>query len=260
MIFDTHCHLNHEDLYNNIDEIIFNADKYNVKKFMVVGYDVETSVLALQIAKKYKQCYASIGIHPTEIDKIEPDKLYDFLCLSNNKEVKAIGEIGLDYHWEKDKTRQELQKEYFIAQIEYANMVKLPIIVHCREAIGDCLALLKEHRPLYGGVMHCYSGSVNDMYEFIKLGLYISLGGPVTFKNAKTPKEVAFNCPLDKLLIETDSPYLTPHPYRGNRNEPKNITLIAQEIANIKEISKPHLEDLTYKNAIRLFNINEEDD
>ena len=243
MIFDTHCHLNHEDLYNDIDRVISDAQKAGVKKFLVVGYDKKTSLLAVKIAQKYSFCYAAIGFHPTEIFDLTEEDFDQVMELVDDKKNKvvAIGEIGLDYHWIKDPIQREIQKEYFIRQIEFANYKNLPITIHNRDAIEDCLEILKEYTPKCGGIMHCYSGSKEMMNDFIKLGMFISLGGPVTFTNAKTPKEVAENVPLDKLLVETDSPYLTPHPYRGTKNEPKNIALITQEIANLKSLSKKRM-------------------
>ena len=257
MIFDSHCHLNDENLYPRIDEVIEDAKKTGVKKFLVVGYDKSSSELAVKIANKYEECYAAIGFHPTEIEGVSESDYLKTMSLISNKKVVAIGEIGLDYHWVKDPTLRENQKKWFIKQIEFANEHHLPISIHNRESTEDCVEILKEHKPLYGGVMHCFSGSVEVMNEVIKLGLHISLGGPVTFTNAKTPKEVAEEVPLENLIIETDSPYLTPHPHRGEKNEPKYICLVLEEIARLKGMSKKHLEDVIYKNTCRLFKVDE---
>ena len=257
MIFDTHCHLNTEQLYPDIDAHIQKAKSGNVETFMVVGFDKKTSELAVKIAKKYEFCYASIGFHPTEIFDLDENDFNNLFKLAKEKKVKAIGEIGLDYHWVKDPIQREIQKEYFIRQIEIANELGLPIIVHNRDAIDDCLKILKEYTPKYGGVMHCYSGSVELIDEFIKFGMYISLGGPVTFTNAKTPKEVAEEVPLDKLLVETDCPYLPPHPFRGTMNVPYNITYIVEEISKLKCLSRKHIEVATYNNACKLFRVGE---
>ena len=257
MIFDSHCHLNDENLYPRIDEVIEAANKTGVKKFLVVGYDKKSSFLAVDIANRYEGCYAAIGVHPTEIDGVSDADFNEIKELVRNKKVVAIGEIGLDYHWVKDPIQREKQKEWFIKQIEFANEAHLPITIHNRESNEDCLNILKKHTPQFGGVMHCYSGSVEMMEDVLKLGLHISLGGPVTFTNAKTPKEVAENVPLESLLIETDSPYLTPHPHRGEKNEPKFICLVLEEIARLKDMSKKHLEDVIYKNTCRLFKVDE---
>ena len=256
MIFDTHCHLNHDELYERIDEVIEDAKKTGVQKFLVVGYDKLTSLRAIEIANQYDCCYAAIGFHPTEIFDLSEEDYEEVMSNVDNPKVVAIGEIGLDYHWIKDLNQRELQKQYFIRQIEFANEHHLPICVHNRDSNEDCFTILKEHRPLFGAIMHCYSGSVEMMHELVKFDkFYISLGGPVTFTNAKTPKAVAEEVPLERLLIETDSPYLTPHPHRGEKNEPKYICLVEEEIARLKDMSKKHLEDVLFKNSCRVFNI-----
>ncbi len=255
MIFDTHCHLNSKKLYPNIIEHIENAKKAGVSSFLVVGYNKETSLLAVQIAEKFDFCYAAIGFHPSEIFDVSEEDFQEVFKYVKHPKVKAIGEIGLDYHWEKDPIRREIQKEYFIRQIEIANEANLPITVHNRESNNDCFEILKEYRPKMGGIMHCCSCSVEMMKELVEIGMYISLGGPVTFTNAKTPKEVAYECPEDRLLVETDAPYLSPHPLRGTINVPKNIELVVDEIAKIRDISKKHLEDILYNNSCRILNI-----
>lgn len=257
MIFDTHCHLNSEELYNNIDEVIAFAKVVGVDKFLVVGWDIKSSYLAIELANKYPEIYAAIGVHPTDIDGVTDEDFDKLMTHVNDPKVVAIGEIGLDYHWEKDPEQREKQKRWFIKQINAANLYKKPISIHNREAFGDCLAILKEHKPLYGGVMHCYSGSVELLKDVLDLGLYIGLDGPLTFTNAKTPKEVCEVVPLDRLVVETDSPYLAPHPLRGTVNEPKNIALVIDEIARLKEESKKHIIDVLYKNSCRLFGIEE---
>jgi TatD DNase family protein len=257
MIFDTHCHLNSEELYNNIDEVITSAKVVGVDKFLVVGWDIKSSYLAIELANKYPEIYAAIGVHPTDIDGVTDEDFDKLMTHVNDPKVVAIGEIGLDYHWVKDPEQREKQKQWFIKQINVANLYKKPISIHNREAFGDCLAILKEHKPLYGGVMHCYSGSVELLKDVLDLGLYIGLDGPLTFTNAKTPKEVCEVVPLDRLVVETDSPYLAPHPLRGTVNEPKNIALVIDEIARLKEESKKHIIDVLYKNSCRLFGIEE---
>lgn len=260
MIFDTHCHLNSEELYPRIDEVINDALNAGVKKFLVVGYDKVTSLLAVEIANKYPFCYAAIGFHPTEIFDVSEEDFLEVMNLAKKeKKVVAIGEIGLDYHWIKDPLQRELQKEYFIKQIEFANELGLPICIHNRDSNEDCFNILKEHRPIHGLVMHCYSGSVEMMREIVKWDkAYISLGGPVTFTNAKTPKQVAEEVPLERLLMETDSPYLTPHPFRGMKNEPKYISLVSEEIAKLRNMSKKTLESIVFDNSCRVFNIKNE--
>ena len=254
-IIDTHCHLNDAALYKDLDNVISRAQQAGVEKMIVIGWDKASSELAIKLAEQYDFIYAVIGFHPENIFDVSDKELYEVLNLSKHPKVVGIGEIGLDYHWTKDPDKREIQKEFFIKQIEYANQVKLPISIHSREAFNDTLEILKEHKPLYGGVMHCYSGSVENITDIINLNLYIGLDGPVTFTNAKTPKEVAAEVPLDRLVVETDCPYLSPHPLRGTVNEPANITLIVDAIAEARGMSKKHLLDVLYQNSCKLFNI-----
>lgn len=255
MIFDTHCHLNSPELYSRIDEVLESAKKVGVDKYLVIGWDKESSLLAVELAHKYKEIYAAIGFHPTDIDGVSEEDFNEVMSHVNDPKVVAIGEIGLDYHWVKDPAQREKQKEWFIKQIEFANEHQKPISIHNREAFEDCLKTLKENRPLYSGVMHCYSGSVELLKDVLDLGLYIGLDGPLTFTNAKTPKEVCEKVPLDRLLVETDSPYLSPHPLRGTVNEPKNIALVIDEITRLKGISKKHILEVLYDNSCKLFHV-----
>ena len=255
MIFDTHCHLNHPDLYQQIDDVMKHAKDVGVTKFLVVGWDKETSLLAIKIAEQYDNVYAAIGFHPTEVYELSEKDYLEVMSNISHPKVVAVGEIGLDYHWEKDKNKQLLQQKWFKKQIIFANENHKPVIIHNRDAFLDCLDILKEVTPTSSGVMHCFSGSVEFMHEVLKLGLYIGLDGPLTFTNAKTPKEVCKAVPLDKLLVETDSPYLAPHPLRGTMNEPKNNPLIIQEMAKIKELSVKEIEHATFDNACKLFHV-----
>lgn len=254
MLFDSHAHLNSEKLINNVDEILMRAKNNGVNKIICVGYDYDSSILAIDLANQYDEIYAAIGIHPSEARTFDIDLTWMDKYFSNPK-VVAIGEIGLDYYW--DKTYIEEQKQLLINQIKVANKHKLPIIIHMRDALQDTFEIIKKYKNIEGlGVMHCYSGSKEAMQQFIDLNMYISLAGPVTFKNARVPKEVAKDVPLNKLLVETDSPYLSPEPYRGKTNESKNVLYIAREIAKIKNISLKEVEDKTYFNTCKLFNIN----
>lgn len=255
MIFDTHCHLNSDELYENIEEIIKRAKNVGVDFIMVPSYDYESNLKVFELIKR-EGIYGAIGLQPEEIDKPDSLKIFDlFARIKAFPKIKAIGEIGLDFYWEKDPAKQEKQKEIFIKQISIANELGLPIIVHSRDALNETYQILKKHKPIYGGIMHCYSGPKEMLKDFIDLGMLISLGGPTTFKNAKTPKEVAKAIDLDKLLVETDAPYLAPHPLRGTRNEPANICLTIKEIASIKEISEEDIIKHTYENACRIFKI-----
>jgi len=255
MIFDTHCHLNDEQLYSRLEEVIANAQSVGVNKFLVVGWDKESSLLAIKLAETYDFIYAAIGFHPCNVFDIDENDFNEVMQYINHPKVVCLGEIGLDYHWHKDPIEREIQKEYFIKQIMFANEHQKPISIHNRDAFMDCLNILKEYKPMYGGVMHCYSGSVESMQEIIDLGLFIGLGGPLTFTNAKTPKEVCEKVPLEWLVCETDSPYLAPHPLRGTVNEPKNIALVVDEVARIKSLSKKHVLDVLYNNSLMLFKL-----
>ena len=255
MIFDTHCHLNDEKLLPRVDEVINAAKEAGVDHFLVVGWDKESSLCAIRLAEQYDCVYAAIGFHPENIFDMHDGDFEELMKNINHPKVVAVGEIGLDYYWEKDPLKREIQKEWFIKQIEFANEHHLPISVHNRDAFNDCLSILKEHKPLYGGVMHCYSGSVELLKEVLDLGMHIGLGGPVTFTNAKTPKEVAEVVSLDRLVVETDCPYLSPHPLRGTVNEPKNLRWIIDEIARLKNMSKKHLIEVVYDNSLKLFGI-----
>ncbi len=252
MLIDSHLHLNDEILYPRYDEVITDAKKAGVGFFVCVGYDMRTSEMAIDIASRYDCVYASIGFHPSAAHKVTES---DFLWFENNinhEKVVAIGECGLDYYW--DKSFEKEQKIVFQRQLEIANKTGKPLIIHMRDAISDTLEMLKKYKKLtLKGVMHCYSGSVESMQDFLNLNMKISLAGPVTFKNAKTPKAVAMAIRLEDLLIETDSPYLAPDPFRGKTNEPKYIGLIAKEIALIKNVDVELVEEITSRNAIDLF-------
>ena len=254
-LIDTHCHLNDEALYQNLDEVISRALQVGVEKMVVIGWDKESSKLAIKIAEQYPFIYACVGYHPENLEGVSEDDLNEVLKLSSHPKVVGIGEIGLDYHWEKDPQKREIQKEFFIKQIEYANKVGIPISIHSREAFQDTIEILKKHKPEHSGVLHCYSGSVEGLQDVFNLNLYIGLDGPVTFRNAKTPKEVATEVPLENLVLETDSPYLSPHPLRGTVNEPANIILVADEIARLRDMSKKHLLEVVYENSCKLFNL-----
>lgn len=255
MLIDTHVHLNAHQYDEDLNEVIQRAQANDVEKMLVVGFDKATIERAVKLAEQYDFIHIAVGWHP--VDAIDlTDELLQWIesIAVTNKKVVAIGEIGLDYHW--DKSPKDIQAKVFRQQIQLAKRLKLPIIIHNREAMADCLTILKEEGANeVGGVMHSFSGSVESMQQALALNFHISLGGPVTFKNAKQPKAVAQAVPLNKLLIETDAPYLTPHPYRGQRNEPAHVKLVAEEIAQLRNSTYQEIANITTKNAEKLFNI-----
>jgi len=254
MLFDTHVHLNAEQFNDDLQEVIDRAIAEGVTNMVVVGFDELTIKKAIELAEEYDFIHASVGWHPVDAIDMTPEHLDWLKELASHPKVVALGEMGLDYYW--DKSPKEIQKEVFRKQIRLAREVKLPIIIHNRDATADIVEILKEENAgEVGGIMHCYSGSVETALECIDMNFYISLGGPVTFKNAKKPKEVAESIPLDRLLVETDCPYLTPHPYRGKRNEPAYVKLIAEEIAGLKGLSFEEIAEATTQNAKKIFGI-----
>lgn len=255
MLFDTHVHVNAEQFNEDLEDVIERAKEAGVDNMVVVGFDRPTIIRAMELIETYDFMYAAVGWHPVDAIDMTEDDLQWIEELSNHPKVVAIGEMGLDYHW--DKSPKDVQMEVFRKQIRLAKKVGLPIIIHNREATADIVNILKEEEASsVGGIMHCFSGSAETALECINMNFYISLGGPVTFKNAKKPKEVAAAVPLDRLLIETDCPYLAPHPYRGKRNEPSYVKLVAEQIAEIKQLTIEEVSQATTENAKKLFGIN----
>ena len=225
----------------------------NINNVILVGFSKETNQKAYDLSLQYPIFKPTAGIHPSEANSDYLEYIEYLKSFINEHKVYAIGECGLDYYWTKEN--MEYQKKVFIAQIELAIELDLPIIIHMRDATKDTYEILKEYKGKLKGVMHCYSGSLEMAREFINLGLYISLGGPVTFKNAKDPKLVAENIDINKLLIETDCPYLAPTPYRGKRNESSYVYNVALEISKIRNLSIEEVDEITTKNAKELFRI-----
>lgn len=258
--FDSHCHLNDSAFDEDAKEAFARAKEAGVLPIIIIGWDLESSKKAIAMAEGLGEgVYAAIGYHPENLDVISEEGLLEIENLAkSNPKVIAIGEIGLDHHWYKDPKDHENQKKWFVRQIELANKVGLPVSIHAREAMGDMLETLKNHPVDKGGVLHCYSGSVETMTELLKLGYYFGFDGPITYKNAKEPKECVKACPLDRLLVETDCPYLSPTPLRGTRNEPKNIPLIVKAIAELKETSEESVADALKDNLYRLFHVKHE--
>lgn len=248
-MFDTHVHLTEKSLYSKIDQVLNNAKTNGVNKMLCVGMNTNANKRAIDLANKYKEVYAAVGIHPNEVNR----NILDINLLKQqtlNKKVVAIGEIGIDLYRQKDNL--DKQKEYFIKQIELALELDLPVVIHSRSSADVIYEIVKEYKDLKG-VMHCYSEHIELLQKFTDLGFYIGVGGIVTFKNAHLVKEIAKKIPLDKVIIETDAPYLAPTPYRGKLNEPAYVKYVLEELALIKNKSINEMINITTNNALRLF-------
>lgn len=251
-LFDTHAHLM-DEAYTPDKDVALEEAAEKLSLVMNIGCDVPSSQEALKLAEKYPNFYAAVGIHPEDALKFNGENLAEIRTLATHPKNRAIGEVGLDYHWD---VPQDIQKDAFAAQIDLAKELHLPLIIHDREAHRDTLDMLIScHADEVGGVMHAYSGSAEMVQEVLNLNFYIAFGGVLTFKNAKKALEAAQTVPLERLLIETDCPYMTPVPFRGKRNHPKYIQYIAQKLAEIKGVSIEEMAEITYQNGKKLFNI-----
>ncbi len=299
MLIDTHCHLNFQAFEKDLEEVIARAKSEDVEKIIIPGAKVDSSEKAIEIAQKYHNCYAAIGIHPhhiTEVSKYQSSKVLKekIIALAKNKKVVAIGECGLDYFeyqktvYPDNKITPEIkkqQKELLKMQLEVAIESNLPVILHCREAFSDMLAIVEEYqsKPVHSvilgrsetttpesnqdrfwtsqndvglrGVFHCFGGNKDDLKKVLAMGFYVGFDGNLTFKNAQSLRDLVKLTPLERMLMETDSPYLSPEPYRGERNEPKNVKIIVSEIAQITGIKVEEVEKVTTSSARKLFTI-----
>ncbi len=251
-IFDTHAHYTDSAFDADRAALLKNLPEQGVIAAVTCGTDVADSENALKLTKEYPYLYAAVGVHPHEAAGVTEDYLSILNLLCNDKKAVAVGEIGLDYHY--DYSPRDVQKRIMREQIELALSLDLPVIVHDREAHADTLEILKDYHPK--GVVHCFSGSVETARETLALGMYIGLGGAVTFKNALKPVEVAQYVPADRLLIETDCPYMSPVPLRGKRCDSSLISYTAERLAEIRGITADDLLDITSKNAAQLFGVN----
>lgn len=250
--FDSHSHYNDEKYDIDRIELINTIYNEDITKTVCVGYNVEKSQKALDLAKEFHFMYATCGISPNDIEDFVDKNLEIIEEIATDEKIVAIGEIGLDYYWNKENKNK--QRELFIKQIEIANKLEKPIVIHTRDASIDTIEILKEHPVKKKGIFHCCPLNQELIKEGLKLGFYISFSGNITFKNAKS--EACVNLvPLDRILIETDCPYLTPEPYRGTRNDSRKVKLVAQKIAEIKEKSIEDIAKITYENANRIFGI-----
>ena len=260
MLFDTHTHLNDDRFRDDFDEVLKRALEAGVSRLLIASYDLKSSYEAAEIAASMKDFYCSAGIHPHDASSYSDEihtKLRE-LALKNRDCIAAIGEIGLDFHY--DNSPREIQKYAFLRQIELAHELDLPVIIHDREAHGDIMDIVRKaySQGLFrerAGVFHCFSGSPEMAAEILRYGFYISFAGPVTFKNARKTSEVIAAIPMERILIETDCPYLAPEPHRGTRNEPSYVRYVAGKLAEIKGISLDKAAEMTTMNACSLFGI-----
>lgn len=254
MFIDTHVHLNADQYEEDLQEVIDRALEAKVERMVVIGFDRKTIERTMQLIEQYDFVYGVIGWHPVDAIDCTQQDLEWIEQLASHPKIVGIGETGLDYYW--DKSPKDVQQELFRKQIQLAQKINLPIIIHNRDATGDVVQILREENAAsVGGVMHCFSGSVETARECIAMNFMISLGGPVTFKNARLPKEVATEIALEHLMIETDAPYLAPHPHRGKRNEPAFVPLVAEEIARLKGLTIEEIAQATTANAKNFFGI-----
>ena len=254
MIFDTHAHYDDDAFDNDRDVLLSGMKEAGVEYIVNVGASMASSERSVALAEKYPFIYAAVGVHPDEAGELNDEKIEQLRKWANHEKVKAIGEIGLDYYW--DKEQHNLQKHWFMRQMELANECKLPMIVHSREAAKDTLDMVIAAKPLeLSGIIHCYSYSVELAREYLNMGYYIGIGGVLTFKNAKKLKEVAEYVPLSQLVLETDCPYLAPVPYRGKRNDSSKLSLVAEELAAIKQMPVEEVIRITKENGRKIYHI-----
>ncbi len=252
MIYETHTHFDDRAFDEDREEAIKRAVNAGVGRFVNIGSSMSSSLTSLQLAHKYSNFYAAVGVHPEETKDLTEEDMDTLEKYAGDEDVVAIGEIGLDYYW--DEPARDIQKKWFIRQIELAKKISLPIIVHSREAAEDTLNIIKETKAEEaGGILHCFSYGREIAKQYLDLGFYIGVGGVVTFKNGRKLKEVVEYAPLDRIVTETDSPYLAPVPFRGKRNSSEYLPYVIAEIARIKGISPEEAEQATFDNAVRLF-------
>lgn len=254
MLFDTHTHINDDAFEEDLADVLQRAAEADVRRMVVVGVDRPSIENVFPIIERSDHIYGAIGWNPEDAVDMTDEDFNRIVSLLAHPKIVALGEIGLDYHW--DKSPKPVQHDVFRRQIRAAKTAGLPIIIHNREATADVERILREeHAETVGGVMHCYSDSGEWAKKFINLNFYISFGGPLTFKNGRLQREAAAAVPLDRLLVETDCPYLSPHPFRGRRNEPARVRLVAEKLAEIRGVSPEEMARITTENAIRCFHL-----
>lgn len=252
MLFDTHAHLNDERFNEDRDELILSLHENGVGAYCEIGYDLKSSKAALELCEKYDFIYAACGVHPHDTQNLCEDDMLILKELSEHPKFVALGEIGLDYYY--DNSERDKQRAWFDCQLKLARDINKPVVIHTRDAMADTIDILKANKGA-SGIIHCYSGSRESAKILLDMGFFISFAGPLTFKNANTALEVAAYVPDDRLLIETDSPYLAPVPYRGKRNCPVYVAEVAKKLAEIRGVSREYIESLTFENAKRVYRI-----
>ncbi len=254
MIFESHAHYDDKQFDVDREELLCSMKENGIGTIINVGSNLQGSKKTVELAEKYDFVYGAVGIHPSDIRDLNEETYQWLRKKAALKKIVAIGEIGLDYYWEKEEEVQKAQRYWFERQMKLAEEVGLPVIIHSREAAEDTWKLMKRiHAEQIPGVIHCFSYSVEMAVEYVKMGYYIGIGGVVTFKNAKKVNEVAATVPLEKILLETDCPYLAPEPHRGSRNSSLNLSYVAKEIARIRQISLEEVVEVTRRNAEKLF-------
>lgn len=256
MIFETHAHYEDEKFDSDREELLASMQAHGIGKIVNVGSSLETVKKSMDLAEKYDFIYAAVGVHPSEIACLDEEGFAWLKEQAKHPKTVAIGEIGLDYYWDKEKNVQEKQREWFRRQLTLAKEMELPVIIHSRDAAEDTLTIMKEAYAMQiPGVVHCFSYSVQMAEEYVRMGYYIGVGGVVTFKNARKLKEVATNIPLEYLLLETDCPYMAPEPFRGKRNSSLYLPYVAKKIAEIKGITEQEVIDATERNARKMYRL-----
>ncbi len=256
MIFDTHAHYDDEDFNEDREELLASMEENGVKHIVNIGASMESTRTSVALADKYDFMYAAVGVHPNDTESLTEQDMEELkeYC-KNNKKVVAIGEIGLEYHYLEPS--KEVQRKWFLRQLDLAAELQMPVVIHSRDAAEETFQILKQYEGKVKGVVHCYSYSKEMAREYVKMGYYIGVGGVVTFKNGKKLKETVEDIPLEKIVIETDCPYLSPEPNRGRRNSSLNLPYVVKQIAELKHVSEEEVMEVTYKNALDLYKITE---
>lgn len=254
MIFETHAHYDDDKFTEDRDELILTVHESGVHPIINVGASIHSTQTTLELAKHYPFIYAAVGVHPSDVADLNEDTFAWLKEQTTYTKTVAVGEIGLDYYWDKEADVQEKQRYWFGRQLQLAREADLPVIIHSRDAAADTLQMMRDnHAETIPGVIHCYSYSPELAQEFVRMGYYIGVGGVVTFKNAKKLVETVQTIPMERILLETDSPYMAPEPHRGTRNDSRNIPYVIAKIAELKGITPQAVERITEENAYRLF-------